>query len=155
MQQRFERFSLRFSFFHRRGRDIETVPKIAMSKVYLSNFALEQWELIEPLIPPAKSRERPRKVEVLNVVNAIFYLLTKGCTWRDLSGDFPLGQSVYRYFCTWRKDGTLLRLHDRLRAWVSHNRVVSPSEAIVDSQSVKNAAMVNQAMGCDTGKHII
>ena len=86
-------------------------------------------------------------------MNAIFYLLTQGCTWRDLSGDFPLWQSVYRYFYTWRKDGTLLRLHDRLRAWVkvSHNRAVSPSEAIVDSQSVKNAAMVNQAMGCDTG----
>ncbi len=32
--------------------------------------------------------------------------------------------------------------------------MVSPSEAIVDSQSVKSAAMVNQAMGCDAGKQI-
>ncbi|MEG3954225.1 transposase [Microcoleus sp. herbarium2] len=128
-----------------------------MNKVYFSKFTLKQWELIEPLIPPAKSRDRHPKVEVWNVLNAIFYLLTQGCTWRDLSGDFPLWQSVYRYFCTWRKDGTLLRLHDRLRAWVkvSHNRAVSPSEAIVDSQSIKNTAMVNQAMGCDAGKQII
>ncbi|MEG3876500.1 transposase [Microcoleus sp. herbarium7] len=128
-----------------------------MSKVYFSNFTLEQWELIEPLIPPAKSRERLRKVEVWNVLNAIFYLLTQGYTWRDLLGNSLPWQSVQRYFCTGRKDGTLLRLHDRLRAWVkvSHNRAVSPSEAIVHSQSVKNAAMVNQAMGCETGKQII
>lgn len=127
-----------------------------MNKAYSSNLSLEQWELIEPLIPPAKSGGRPRKVEVWDVLNAIFYLLTQGCTWRDLPGDFPAWQTVYRYFRTWHKDGTLLRIHDRLRAWVrvSHNRAVSPSEAIVDSQSVKSAAMVNQAVGFDAGKQI-
>ncbi|MEG4446970.1 IS5 family transposase [Microcoleus sp. F8-D3] len=61
-----------------------------MSKMYSSNLTLEQWELIEPFISPATSRERLRKVEVGNVLNAIFYLLTQGCTWRDLSRDFPL-----------------------------------------------------------------
>jgi len=75
------------------------------------------------------------------------YLLTQGCTWRNLPGDFPAWQTVYRYFRTWRKDGTWLRLHDRLRAWVrvATDRSASPSEAIVD-QSVKSAAMVKQAV---------
>lgn len=31
---------------------------------------------------------------------------------------------------------------------------MSPSEAIIDSQSVKSAAMVNQAVGFDAGKQI-
>ena len=128
----------------------------AMSKAYSSNLTLEQWELIEPLIPLAKSRGRPREVEVWDVLNAIFYLLTQGCTWRNLPGDFPAWQTVYRYFRTWRKDGTWLSLHDRLRAWVrvASDRAASPSEAIVDSQSVKSAAMVNQAVGYDAGKQI-
>ena len=127
-----------------------------MSKAYSSNLSLEQWELIKPLIPPAKSGGRPREVEVWNILNAIFYLLTQGCTWRNLPGDFPAWQTVYRYFRTWRKDGTWLTLHDRLRVWVrvAHDRAISPSEAIIDSQSVKSAAMVNQAVGYDAGKQI-
>ena len=79
---------------------------------------MEQWELIEPLIPRAKPGGRPREIEVWDVMNAIFYLLTQGCTWRNLPGDFPAWQTVYRYFRTWRKDGTWLRLHHRLRTWV-------------------------------------
>jgi len=72
----------------------------------------------------------------------------------QLTRDFPAWQTVYRYFRTWRKDGTWLRLHDRLRAWVRvADRSASPSEAIVDSQSVK-AAMVKQAVGYDAGKQI-
>jgi transposase len=85
-----------------------------MSKVYSSNLTLEQWQLIEPLIPLAKSGGRPRAVEVWKVLNAIFYLLTQGCTWRNLPGDFPAWQTVYRYFRAWRNDGTWVRIQDRL-----------------------------------------
>ena len=37
---------------------------------------------------------------------------------------------------------------------VDNHRAVSPSEAIIDSQSVKSAAMVSQAVGYDAGKQI-
>ncbi len=37
---------------------------------------------------------------------------------------------------------------------VTSDRATTPSEAIVDSQSVKSAAMVNQAVGYDAGKRI-
>ncbi|MBW4443533.1 MAG: IS5 family transposase [Plectolyngbya sp. WJT66-NPBG17] len=127
-----------------------------MSKACSSNLSAEQWQLIEPLIPSAKSGGRPREVDVWDVLNAIFYLLTQGCTWRNLPGDFPAWQTVYRYFRAWRKDGTWLVLHNRLRVWVrvASERSASPSEAIADSQSVKSAAMVNQAVGYDAVKVI-
>lgn len=35
-----------------------------MSKAYASNLTLEQWELLEPLIPAAKPGGRPRSVEI-------------------------------------------------------------------------------------------
>ena len=121
-----------------------------------SNLTQEQWELLEPLIPAAQPGGRPRSVDVWEVLNAIFYLLTQGCTWRNLPGDFPAWQTVYSYFRHWRNDGTWVKMHDRLRAWVrvDNHRAVSPSEAIVDSQSVKNAAMVSEAVGYDAGKQI-
>ena len=115
-----------------------------------------QWELLEPLIPPAKTGGRPREVEVWEVLNAIFYVLCEGCRWRNLPGDFPQWQTVYTYFRNWRKDGTWVKMHDRLRTWtrVANNREPSPSEAVVDSQSVKSAAMVSQAVGYDAAKQV-
>jgi len=48
------------------------------------------------------------------------------------------------------------QIHDRLREWtrIEQERERSPSEAIIDSQSVKSAAMVSQAVGYDAGKKI-
>lgn len=127
-----------------------------MSKAYSSNLTLSEWEFLEAMIPTPKFGGRPRSVEMWDVLNAIFYLLSQGCTWRNLPGDFPAWQTVYTYFRNWRIDGTWLRLHDRLRmdTRLANDREPSPSEAIVDSQSVKSAAMVSQAVGYDAAKVI-
>ena len=47
-------------------------------------------------------------------------------------------------------------VHDQLREWISieQNRQPSPSEAVIDSQSLKTAAMVSQSVGYDAGKKI-
>jgi transposase len=113
-----------------------------MSKAYSCNLTQWQWELIEPLIPPVKPGGRNREVEMWSVLNAIFYILTQGCTWRNLPGDFPAWQTVYTYFRNWRKDGTWVAIHERLRDWIrsEQGRKPDPSEAIIDSQSVKTAA---------------
>ena len=152
-----------------------------MSKAYSSNLTEWQWELIEPLIPPAKPGGRNREVEIWSVLNAIFYVLTQGCTWRNLPGDFPAWPTVYTYFAwrvtrharNWRKDGTWVVIHEKLRDWVrsQQERKPDPSEAIIDSQSVKTAAksavlgfpqvehlfktaMLNHSVGYDAGKKI-
>ena len=69
---------------------------------------------------------------------------------------FQRKQTVYTYFRNWRKDGTWVRIHDTLRDWVrvEQGRQPSPSEAIIDSQSVKSAAGVSQSVGYDAGKQI-
>lgn len=74
-----------------------------------------------------------------------------------LPGDFPNWQTVYTSDRNWRKDGTWIKLHDRLHAWVrvEHDRAASPKEAIVDSQSVKSAAMVSQTVGYDAAKLVL
>ena len=61
---------------------------------------------------------------------------------------------MYTYFRNWRKDGTWLKIHDLLRqsSRIEHERHPNPSEAIIDSQSVKSAAGVAQAVGFDGAK---
>ncbi len=127
-----------------------------MSKAYTSNLTGEQFELIEPLIPPAKPGGRPRSVEMFAVINAILYVVVQGCKWRDIPGDLPPWSTVYTYFRNWRKDGTWVAIHDRVRGWVraDSGRPESPSQAVIDSQSVKSATMVNEAVGYDGGKQV-
>ena len=127
-----------------------------MSKAYPSNLTRAQYEFLSDMIPEAKPGGRPRTVDMWEILNAIFYVLVEGVRWRSLPGDFPAWQTVYTYFRQWRKDKTWLQLHERLREWtrIEHERHRSPSEAIIDSQSVKSAAMVSQDVGYDAGKRI-
>lgn len=74
-----------------------------MTKAYPSNLTWEQWELIADLFPTAKSGGRPRTIGLFTVVNAIFYVLCEGCTWRGNPWDFPAWATVYGYFRRWRK----------------------------------------------------
>ena len=127
-----------------------------MSKAYSSNLSQAQYELIKPLIPPAKPGGRPREVDMWAVLNGILYVVVQGVKWRDIPGDLPPWSTVYTYFRNWRKDGTWLLIHDRLRGWVraDKGRPESPSEAIIDSQSVKSATMVHEEVGFDGAKGI-
>ncbi|MEH2301990.1 MAG: IS5 family transposase [Nostoc sp.] len=83
-------------------------------------------------------------------------MLCAGCAWRMLPNDFPKWKTVYHYFRQWRQNGTWQQIHERLRLWVrvSQNREASPSEAIMDSQSVETATMVSKEVGYDSGKKI-
>ena len=95
--------------------------------------------MISRLLPGSKPGGRPRATDLRAVVNAIFYILRSGCAWRMLPHDFPPYSTVYMYFKQWRDDGTLERIHDKLRDRVRarEGRKKSPSAAIIDSQSVK------------------
>lgn len=107
-------------------------------KSYPTDLPDKEWEIISPLIPLAKTG-RKRKVDIRKVLNAIFYLLRSGCTWRLLPNDFPDWKTVYYYFNKWKKDGTWKKIHDELRVKVrrSVGREDEPSAGIIDSQSVK------------------
>ncbi len=108
-------------------------------EAYPSDLSDREWELLEPLLPPPRPGGRPLKYSRREVVNAIVYVLRTGCAWRMLPHDLPPWRTVFHYFRTWRRDGTLERVHsalrDRLR--VSEGRTASPSAAIIDSQSVR------------------
>jgi len=108
-------------------------------QAYPSDLSDREWELLEPLIPAPRPGGRPAKYSLREVVNAIRYVLRTGCAWRMLPHDLPPWRTVFHYFRTWRRDGTLERVHsvlrDRLR--VAEGREESPSAAIIDSQSVR------------------
>src|SRR5258707_5974589 len=106
---------------------------------YASDLNEEEWAILEPLIPLAKEGGRPRRINMREVVNGIFYLLKTGCQWRMLPKDFPKWKTVNDYYSKWRKDGTWQGINDALREQVrrAEGRDSTPSAGSIDSQSVK------------------
>lgn len=82
---------------------------------YPSDLTDLEWELIEPLMPGPQKLGRPPRYEKRAVLNAIFYVVRSGCSWRMLPRDLPPWRIVYYYFMTWRQDGLWEVLHETLR----------------------------------------
>ena len=108
---------------------------------YPSDLTDAEWALAAPLIPPAKRGGRKRTVDVREVLNGIFYVLSTGCQWRALPTDLPPRSTVHEYLQLWAWDGTPARLHHALylQARELAGKEASPTAAIIDSQSVKSA----------------
>ena len=108
-------------------------------KRYPSDLTDDQWSVIEDLIPKPKPGGRTAQNERRQIVNGLLYVTRTGCQWRALPHDLPPWRAVYWYFMAWRDDGTLERVHDRLRSAVrkAAGRDPQPTAAVLDSQSVK------------------
>jgi len=90
-------------------------------KAYPTDLSDEQWQIIEPLLPAAKSataQGRKRTVDLREVVNAVLYWSRSGCAWELLPHDFPPPKTVYSYFRKWDKQGVWQGIHDKLRQQV-------------------------------------
>jgi transposase len=92
-----------------------------------------------PLIRPAKRGGRRRTVDVREVPNAIYYILSTGCQWIALPKDLPPRSTVWDHLGRWDRDGTLERIHHALYVVVREQtgREASPTMAIIDAQSAK------------------
>jgi len=108
---------------------------------YPSDLSDAEWAVIEPMIPPAKRGGRKRSVNVREVLNGIFYVLSTGCQWPALPKDLPPKSTVWEYLDLWEWNGTLERIHHALYVATREHegREASPTVAVIDSQSAKAA----------------
>jgi putative transposase len=124
-------------------------------KQYTTDLTDYQWEFVKGELP-RNTRGAPTRVNLREVVNAIFYLVRNACAWRDLPEGFPPRSTVNYYFNKWQRDGTWQRIVDALRRRVRSDagREPAPSAACVDSQSAKVVAEAGEDVGTDGGKKV-
>jgi len=109
-------------------------------KAYPEDLSDTEWSKIKYLTEKKETkRGRKSKYGKREVLNAIFYLLRSGCSWRHLPHDFPPWKTVYTQFRRWKISGFFEELHHVVRNKLRKKlgRKKEPSAGIIDSQTVK------------------
>ena len=118
-----------------------------------SDLTDEEWNLVEPCLPPPSKRGRPRKTDLREVADAIQFVLATGCQWRAIPLCFPPAATVQQYFHLWSRNGAIDRMMDRLRALgrALAGRSETPTAAVIDAQSAETTESGGPS-GYDAGK---
>jgi transposase len=75
----------------------------------------EQWEQLEPLLPPQKPKTGRPNLEHRSVINGILWILKTGAPWRDLPERYGKWQTVASRFYRWQQSGVWERVFAQLQ----------------------------------------
>ncbi|PRX02079.1 UNVERIFIED_ORG: putative transposase of IS4/5 family DUF4096 [Actinomadura viridilutea] len=101
----------------------------------------ELWELFQRVVPPAPTRPQGggrRRYGDREVLAAIIFVATTGCTWRQLPPVFgPSGPTTHRRFTEWTKARVWPRLHRLILDELGSRGELDWSRRAIDSAGMR------------------
>lgn len=83
--------------------------------IYPSDLTDKEWGVLEALVPGKSKLGRPARYAKRDILNAIFYIVRSGCSWRMMPHDLPPWRICYYYFMKWKQRDLWRKIHDHLR----------------------------------------
>ncbi len=114
--------------------------RLPMAKPILND---ELWELIEPLLPPAKPRRfrypGRKALDNRKTLTGILFVLRTGIGWEYLPQEMGCGSGMtcWRRLRDWQKAGIWDKIHRSLLNKLREAEKIDWSRAVVDSASVR------------------
>ena len=104
-----------------------------MNRGDLSN---EQWERLQPFLPPEKPTTGRPALSHRQVLNGILWVLRTGAPWRDLPERYGKWPTVYSRFRRWQQAGLWKRLLNQVQSLVERQGELDWDVHFVDSTIV-------------------
>jgi transposase len=111
----------------------------------------EQWQRLEPLLPPEKPAIGRPSISHRKFLNALIWLVRTGAPWRDLPSNYGPWQTISTRFYRWRADGKLLEIFIALREQADAQGLIDWEMHCVDSTVIRAH---QHAAGGKKGRHV-
>ena len=95
----------------------------------------EQWELVEPMLPPCKRRRDNRGrpwASNRGCFEGILWILQSGAAWRFLPEEFPSPSTCWRRLQQWEEEGVWLRAWRALLGGLDEEGLLQWGETFLD-----------------------
>src|SRR5690242_21353625 len=97
----------------------------------------EQWEKLQPLLPPQKPKRGRPTEDHRRVLNGILWILRTGAPWRDMPERYGPHQTCHDRFSRWQRSGLWNRILQAIQSQEDHTGSLVWTQASVDSSVVR------------------
>ena len=126
---------------------------VSMSRGDLSN---DQWERLQPLLPPQKQRTGRPALDHRQIVNGILWIDRTGAPWRDLPQRYGAWSTVASRFYRWQKVGIWEQVLGRLQEQSDAAGQLDWKQHYIDSTIVRaHQHAAGAKRGSQKQKHLV
>ena len=104
---------------------------------YRGELTDQEWERLEPLLPPERPERGRPNVEHRRIINGIVWRERTGAPWRDLPERYGPWSTVYSRFWRWREAGIWERIFAAIQQHADQAGEVDSSVQFVDGTVIR------------------